>query len=127
MGTTIFIFTFNLLIPIIIIILGFVFRNVSTKINYIYGYRTARSMRNQDTWEFANRYSGLINIRMGIIFAIIGLVISLLTYNKSDVVQGVTLVIWVTIETIGIIATIPPVEKELKKHFDDKGNRIESK
>ncbi len=123
MGTTIFIFVFNLLIPIIILILGLIFKNASTKINYIYGYRTVRSMKNQDTWEFANKYSGSINIKMGIIFTIIGLVISLITMNQGKTVQGIVMIIWVTVLTIAIIATIPPVEKALKKNFDDNGNR----
>lgn len=123
MGTTIFIFVFNLLIPVAILVLGLIFRNVTTKINYIYGYRTVRSMKNQDTWDYANKYFGLISIRMGIVFSIIGLIISFLTFHKSDLVQGVTMIIWLTAQTIAIIATIPPVEKALKNTFDEQGNR----
>ena len=123
MGVTIFVFVFNLLIPVIILILGLIFKNASTKINYIYGYRTVRSMKNQDTWEFANKYYGSISIKMGIIFTIIGLIISLITMTYDKTVQGIVMIIWVTIQTIAIIATIPPVEKALKNTFDDNGNR----
>ena len=123
MIVTIFTFTFNLLIPVLILILGIIFRNASTKINYIYGYRTVMSMKNQETWEFANKYYGLICIRMGIMFTILGLILSLITMNFSENVQGITMIIWLTVETIAIIITIIPVEKALKKNFDEKGNR----
>jgi len=29
------------------------------KINYLYGYRTSNSMRNQETWNFAQRYAAI--------------------------------------------------------------------
>ena len=83
------------------------------------------SMKNQETWEFANKYYGLISIRMGIVFIILGLIISLITMNFSENVQGIVMIIWLTAETITIIATIIPVEKALRRNFDEKGNRKE--
>ena len=45
----------NLLIPAIMLFFGTRFQRRSPeKINHIYGYRTARSMRNQETWKFAH-------------------------------------------------------------------------
>lgn len=29
------------------------------KINYLYGYRTSKSMKNQETWTFAQKYSSV--------------------------------------------------------------------
>ncbi len=41
-----------------LIILSYLFmRFPPKKINAIYGYRTPRSMRNQEAWDFANKYS----------------------------------------------------------------------
>jgi len=33
-------------------------------INYLYGYRTSKAMRNQDTWDEANGYSFNISIKL---------------------------------------------------------------
>nr|WP_330361204.1 SdpI family protein [Oribacterium parvum] len=30
--------------------------------NYVYGYRTKRSMMNEETWRFANQYFGKYGI-----------------------------------------------------------------
>lgn len=35
------------------------------KINYLYGYRTAASMRSQQRWDFAQRYSSIKMIQTG--------------------------------------------------------------
>jgi uncharacterized membrane protein len=42
------------------------------KINRIYGYRTARSMKNQQHWDFAQRYAGREMIRQGLVMVLIG-------------------------------------------------------
>ncbi|MDX1278523.1 SdpI family protein [Oceanihabitans sediminis] len=35
------------------------------KINSIYGYRTVRSMKNQNTWDFAQKYSAKLLLGIG--------------------------------------------------------------
>ena len=46
----------DLMIPLIMIVFGKVFlKNPPKEINLIYGYRTGRSMKNKDTWNFAHR------------------------------------------------------------------------
>ena len=37
---------------------GLLFRKTPKEINYVYGYRTKRSMMNEETWRFANQYFG---------------------------------------------------------------------
>ena len=55
----IFVLVTTLLIPIIMLVFGAIFSKKAPKsINHIYGYRTPRSMKNQNTWEFANMYCG---------------------------------------------------------------------
>ncbi|RSD29009.1 SdpI family protein [Mesobacillus subterraneus] len=44
------------------------------EINYIYGYRTPRSMRNKENWEKANKYSSRLMIIFGLIIVVISLV-----------------------------------------------------
>lgn len=124
MGLKIFIFTCNLIIPIIMLFFGVKFRNHSPKnINGIYGYRTSMSIKNKETWKFAHQYCGRLWIRLGLIMLIISIIFSLIAFICDDKVQGIINLIVVTIQTIALIASIFPVEKELKKNFDENGNR----
>lgn len=55
------------------------------KINSIYGYRTASSMRNKETWDQANKYSSRLMIILGIVILLISLVF------KSTIMNLITL------------------------------------
>ena len=43
------------------------------KINCLYGYRTSSSMKNQERWDFSQRYSAKVMMQHGIVLAIIGI------------------------------------------------------
>ena len=82
------------------------------KINFYYGYRTKSSMKNQERWNFAQKYSSIESIKLGgILFlsAAIGFV-----YNpdeKTAVFLGLGLMI------ITAIILLIRVEKAIKKKF----------
>ncbi len=42
------------------------------KINWFYGYRTARSMKSQQRWDFAQTYSGREMVRGGVLMIVVG-------------------------------------------------------
>lgn len=44
------------------------------RINPLYGYRTKKSMKNQENWDFAQRYSSLRMLEVGAIFTILAAV-----------------------------------------------------
>lgn len=124
MESKIFIFICNLIIPIIMLFFGMKFKNNSPKnINGIYGYRTSMSMKNKETWDFAHQYCGLLWIRLGFIMLVISIICSLIVFTFNDKVQGIIDFIVVIIQTIALIVSIFPVEKELKKNFDENGDR----
>ena len=124
MGFEIFIFVCNLIIPVIILFFGVKCRKHGPEnINGIYGYRTSMSMKNKETWEFAHQYCGRLWIKLGLIILIISIIVSVLAFTSVDEVQGIIEVILVTIQTIALIVSIFPVEKALKKNFDENGNR----
>ena len=107
------------MVPIITIITGYLmYRHTPKSINGLVGYRTSRSMINQDTWNFANKYCASLWIKLGIITTFI----SFLIYILFDVNEIVSIVI-VLIQTFLLLLSIIPVEKALKKTFDDDGNR----
>ena len=87
------------------------------KINSWYGYRTALSMKNQETWDEGNKYSTNQYIIAGIILLILGKVGTLVLPNKAYLVPliGFIPVLMVTVFT---------TEKHLKKIFDSNGTRI---
>ena len=68
MGFWVFMLMMEMLIPIAMIGVGRVFlRHPPDRINRVVGYRTAMSMKNRDTWEFAHRYCGRIWYISGLI------------------------------------------------------------
>ena len=55
MGFWIFMLITDLLIPVIMTVFGWYFIKQAPKnINYLFGYRTEMSMKNEDTWKFAH-------------------------------------------------------------------------
>lgn len=121
----IFLLICNMLIPLIMIIFGNIFaNNFPKKINSIYGYRTTMSMKNEETWEFAHNLCGKIWKKTGIIMALPSLLLTLFSFQIIDDMQGVICLVLITIQTVALICSIFPVEKELKKNFDSNGHRL---
>ncbi|SHJ51651.1 SdpI/YhfL protein family protein [Parasporobacterium paucivorans DSM 15970] len=113
---------FGTMIPVIIIAIGVVFKNHPPKeINSFAGYRTSRSMKSKETWEFANKYSARLMLLCGIILLIITVPILLVFRNESEEIQGVVMVALCTVQTVAVVLTIIPVEKALKNRFDNRG------
>ncbi len=123
MGFWIFMTANNLIIPAIMILFGKIFtEHPPQSINSIYGYRTSRSRKSQDTWDFAHAYCGKLWKRTGRIMLPLSIAIMLLIINKSIETIGIVGAIAETIQCIILIATIFPVERALKKNFDNDGN-----
>src|ERR1700761_4819527 len=65
------------LLGAILCIVGFIsIKFPPKKINQLYGYRTASSMKNQQTWDEANYFSSRYLVRLGLILIIIGLLMA---------------------------------------------------
>ncbi len=124
MGFWIFMLIMNLLIPLIMLLLGrrFITR-APGEINYIFGYRTEMSMKNQDTWQFAHTLIGKIWFYTGIILLPIVIVLMLLLLGKDKDTIGNFGGIICAAELIPLIVSIIPVEITLRKHFDSDGNK----
>jgi uncharacterized membrane protein len=63
-------------------------------INDFYGYRTAKSKKNQETWDFAQRYSAITMTKAGLLLMItsfLGLFVSI--NENSQVVLGISLTV----------------------------------
>jgi uncharacterized membrane protein len=111
-----------LIIPLIMVGFGMLFmKNPPKSINSFYGYRTKRSMKNQDTWDFAHYYCGKLWLVCGLVSLPISLVPILLVLGKSQQVISVAGLIVLGIQTILLIATIFQTERALKNNYDEFG------
>ena len=117
-----FMFVCDLLIPILMIIVGnMMWKHPPKKINGIIGYRTARSMRNMDTWKFAHEYCGRLWWKIGWIMLIPSLLIHFPFYHSSDNRIGTVGGSLGSIQCIMLVVSIFPTETALKKTFADEG------
>ena len=122
----VFMLVMNLLIPATMIGFGRMMeKKTPREINSIYGYRTSRSMKNQDTWNFAHEDCGRLWWKWGWIMLPPVVLAQALTLLCSDIES---MCLWslmpTMVETVVLVATIFPVERALKRNFDEDGNRL---
>ena len=92
----------DLLIPLVMTGFGRRFmKKPPARINGLWGYRTARSMKSRESWDFAHRYCGRLWYRWGLALV----PITLLCLGQL----------------VPLVAAIPPTEAALKRNFDENG------
>lgn len=115
-----------LLVPALMLYFGWRFLNKPPKnINSIYGYRTSRSMKNQQTWDFAHQVCGKLWFRVGAVMLPLSLLAMLPALGRDVEAVGTWCIPVVGVQLVVMIATIFPVEKALKRKFDKYGRRID--
>ena len=125
MGFWIFMLVMNLLIPITMIGFGKMFmRNSPRAINGIFGYRTANSMKNMDTWQFAHKYFGKRWYKLGWLILLPSILGMIPVIGKDDDIGGIVGSVIITIQCVVLILPIFSTEKALKRTFDKDGKRI---
>ena len=63
-----------LLVGLLFIFVGLILRfSPPKKINWFYGYRTPRAMKNQERWNFAQKYSGRQLIFWGMVNVLVAI------------------------------------------------------
>ena len=126
MGIWFMMLGFNLLIPAIMLGSGKLFSKNSPKdINWIIGYRTTMSMKNEDTWAFAHKVAGAFWWKWGWVALVITVVGMLLLLGRSVELVSTAGCILMFLQLIPLIAVIPHTEKALRNVFDKNGNRKE--
>src|SRR5690606_20975452 len=81
------------------------------KINSLYGYRTARSMKNQKNWAFAQKYSAKALSVLGMVFILSSFIRMLLPFdNDQHALFGMFLLI------IGVVIMFLICEKAIKEN-----------
>lgn len=124
MGFWWYLLVMDLVVPGIVVYFGWRFvHNPPEEINGLYGYRTARSMKNRETWQFAHGVCGRFWFRWGLVLiplTILGLVPA---WGKP-----VSRASWIgllicLVQLLFLAGAIAPTERALKKTFDHNGIR----
>lgn len=112
-----------MLIPLTMIIFGSRFlKKPPAKINGLYGYRTTKSMKNQETWDFAHRYCGKLWRIMGWIMLPLSALVMISSIGQNvdftGIFGGTVMVVQCIIM---FVTTLILTERALSKNFDRNG------
>ncbi len=96
---------------VLFIIGGFIlFKNPPKAINWIYGYRTKTSMKNQNIWDFAQTYSAKVMMKLGLVLIVISF-LGLIFTPRIEIALMLTLIVII----LSAILLVYLVEKKLKR------------
>lgn len=106
-----------LLIPLAMVVLGVLFvKKPPKKINYVYGYRTKRSMKNNDTWRFAHICCGkFLSIIGGIMLPVSALIMFVIPKEEQYVTVATIVIVLVQCAFLSVSFFL--TESSLKKKF----------
>lgn len=108
-----------MIMPIVMVGCGGLWRKQPPKsINKFYGYRTARSMKSKESWDFAHKYIGRIWFKLGVGIAIFTIIIFFIFKNSNDSTLGKVFVNLMIIQIITLIVPIISTEIALKRKFE---------
>ena len=79
------------------------------KINSLYGYRTSRSMKNQENWDLAQRFSSQLMLKQGLIMLLLAFILAVLPV-PIEIATLISLLLLVT----GVVILLVQTEKRLK-------------
>ncbi|MFV0341321.1 MAG: SdpI family protein [Anaerocolumna sp.] len=120
----IFMLIMDLLIPITMIGFGRLFmKKTPQKINFIFGYRTSMSMKNNSTWTFAHHYCGKLWFRWGLVLLPVTIVALCFVIGKDIDMVGKIGGIVCFVQMIPLVGVIFPTEYALRRTFDIDGNQ----
>lgn len=123
MGTVITLFICSLIVPLTMLVFGVWMRRRPPKeVGGAFGYRTRRSTKNAETWRFAHEKCGKVWTWGGLVLLVVTAgAMFLLRGNGVDAMTKWTTTLSMA-QVVALLASVVPVERALKKHFDDNGN-----
>jgi uncharacterized membrane protein len=113
------IFLANLCFAAIFLVLALFLKAVPPKkINWGYGYRTLRSMKNQDTWDTANSIMVRGLLILTVFQLCFGTCVALIFRDNRAIDWSAGFMV------LGLIIMIITIELRLRTLFDEEGKRI---
>jgi len=116
-------FAFTAIMSLSFVIIGtLLLKHPPKDINSTIGYRTKKSSKNQETWDFAQRLAGKVFLIIGIVnFAVCSLII-LLFVNKQNVDHMFLVLAYCQIAECFVVILI--TELKLKKKIENMNKNI---
>ena len=112
------IFLHLLIGPLMLVLSLIFFYFPPKKINLVYGLRTSMSMKNQDTWDEANKRSTHMMLLVSALTCILQLIGIVFNINQESTILYATIFL-----VAGLIIGVILIEKQLKTIFDKDGNK----
>ncbi len=82
------------------------------KINYLYGYRTNSSMKSEERWDFAQKYSSIQMIKLALLMFVISLIFSFFKISENQ-----NFIIGLIVLLSAVVYMFYKVEKAIKVNF----------
>ncbi len=113
---------FTVIISLTMVGFGYMLSKKTPKeINSLIGYRSPMSTKNQDTWKFANEYSGRFWIKSGLITAFASVILAFALQPINTYKNLMFALIYVQIAVLLLV--IPFTEVALRKNFYKNGKK----
>lgn len=110
-----FLFFMSILVPLTMALIGARFRkNPPKRVNWFFGYRTSRSMKSQEAWDYANRRMGEVWWSAGLFVGGASALVAALCWRNLKTVS-----LWLLgFQMLAMLLTIVIIERDLKRKFD---------
>lgn len=80
----------NVVVGIVLVLSGVLMLILRVRKNYLIGYRTPASMKDEESWIFANKLAGKFMIVIGLLSTLSGFGNSYFEFTSYNVIIGVT-------------------------------------
>jgi len=113
---------FTAIISLTMVGFGYMLSKKTPKeINSLIGYRSPMSTKNQDTWKFANEYSGRFWIKSGLMTAFVSVILAFALQPINTYKNLMFALLYVQIAVLLLV--IPFTEVALRKNFYKTGEK----
>jgi len=111
-----------LLLPVVMLFVGIKFgKSAPKKINMTFGYRTARSMKSTEAWQYAHKFIGNLWKKLGVIMLFVTLLYGAVSFGFDEDALYIGGLVMTCAQLAVLVMTIFPTERALKENFDDFG------
>lgn len=109
-----FLFFMSILVPLTMALIGARFRkNPPKRVNWFFGYRTSRSMKSQEAWDYANRRMGEVWWKTGLVLGASSVLVAVICWRSLESVS-----LWlIGFQMLAMLTTVVAIEEELKRKF----------
>lgn len=119
MGFWVFMLICDILLPLSLIVLGAAYMKgrYPKTINDFSGYRTERSRKNQDTWNFAQKLFGKVSFMFGCVILPLSVLPNLFVLGCETDICGLVGGMVAAVQIFVFIIIYPIVESGIRKEF----------